>query len=1238
LVTEVRAAMSAIMRMPPPGSNQHSSRPQSDRRKSKFLAALCLTLLAVPAACVVAADAGPSPIFYVPFDDTSVAKIARGEPKPMTGCNKYEPGVVGKAGVTSGRTIARWEGRGNIDLDRGTLAMFFKPGTEVRNHVFGGIALGVDTNIQGYWSMVLLWNMLGEQFCFDLYDVGRFGERLQLEPNVGRWKTGEWVHLAAVWDRNEGIKVYENGKLVASNWGKHHWDWNNDPTTLWAGGSASIDELYVFSDCLTDEQVTQLSKGQAPTGQPLPITPPAQRRAADLARMGWAEADLAQIPSLDSGGALRFTFARFVSASDDGRLEARPFEGLKATAWPNPRIGVQLGRKERRLDMTLAPGQSFDRVRIFAQRPFEGEIVKVVPDIGNKVIANVKADRPVWRASLPAKLTEEKLSLLRHAGWIGQVDLFTAEPVGALPAAGELQPLGDLAKLDRLAPTDAGKAILDETPVRFDFPVRATTQPADAWTLLAPPFGGFQIISEPLAEQGAYDGALIRLVAETMDGPTPVRVVVKEPVFTQRDWMVADVILRPKGTGRQTFTLLLKARPVLNTKGIELPVTVTAGNPVTWAMGKGGTEISLCTTDMATARPIAVDDQVEFAREDYGETSEGRGTIWGLPPAFWLRGYTPLAWLRDYAPDDRRAMQLLFRLGWRKEPLPFAEPENKTGAPDWAFWQWKAMNESRRIKYWWIDHRQSSCGEFGHTLGDDTDMVENWVDAALCYDGDDQKIKNALRLLYGAAWTAMDNGASRTIRDTLHSYEEGCGTIAQHLFIDYGDPIAFERCMASSSHLEKWTKVNPDGTISFRSVMLGAPGVWEYGKFATDAPINSLLLIPAAFQMWYSGHATAARYVTKWQLIDNRTSGMVYDAYARTLAPDARQKWLQDQLAAALENPRAFELANVLGDMPAIPDAVKNKVQDKVRRYYGDNQLMHFYKMDPDPWNALVNSDTQWLAYAATGDTAYLADSYRQVCMFINNGDWLHTSGQTNGDRCPLPRMTLARARMGGSASHRAGNANWWPRHAVSYVLGATETAALITENTDTKLAVRFFAFTDGPHKVQARLWRLDPGTYQLALAHDKNNDGVPEGVIEERKIEVVRGSSLDLTLPPKQGVVLSLTGIKTAPMNFDRPDPAISPDTIALDYGEHLQVTVHNLGNKPVENLLVRISSARGNILFEKRIPHIDAPLDFKPKTAMIELQNVNAVTDGRVIVELDPNHEIDDLNRFNNRVVFKY
>ena len=135
------------------------------------------------------------------------------------------------------------------------------------------------------------------------------------------------------------------------------------------------------------------------------------------------------------------------------------------------------------------------------------------------------------------------------------------------------------------------------------------------------------------------------------------------------------------------------------------------------------------------------------------------------------------------------------------------------------------------------------------------------------------------------------------------------------------------------------------------------------------------------------------------------------------------------------------------------------------------------------------------------------------------------------------------RARMGGSSAHRGGNANWWPRQAITYTRGAPETAALVTEMGETKLSVRLYAFDEKPHALQARVWRLDPGTYKLTLSNDKDNDGKADAgpAIVEREVRVVRGSFLDLTLPPKQGVVLSLTGVKTAPMTFDmetEPDP----------------------------------------------------------------------------------------------------
>src|ERR1041384_4210187 len=58
-------------------------------------------------------------IFYVPFDDSPNATIARGSAKGG-GAVPKDAGVVGKAG------LANFDARGNVDLDRGTMAYFIK--------------------------------------------------------------------------------------------------------------------------------------------------------------------------------------------------------------------------------------------------------------------------------------------------------------------------------------------------------------------------------------------------------------------------------------------------------------------------------------------------------------------------------------------------------------------------------------------------------------------------------------------------------------------------------------------------------------------------------------------------------------------------------------------------------------------------------------------------------------------------------------------------------------------------------------------------------------------------------------------------------------------------------------------------------------------------------------------------------------------------------------------------------
>ena len=58
------------------------------------------------------------------------------------------------------------------------------------------------------------------EFGLHFYDINRYTPKLNFKPIVGRWHKGEWHHLAMVWDRNQGITIYEDGKRADSNWGE----------------------------------------------------------------------------------------------------------------------------------------------------------------------------------------------------------------------------------------------------------------------------------------------------------------------------------------------------------------------------------------------------------------------------------------------------------------------------------------------------------------------------------------------------------------------------------------------------------------------------------------------------------------------------------------------------------------------------------------------------------------------------------------------------------------------------------------------------------------------------------------------------------------------------------------------------------------------------------------------------------------------------------------------------------
>lgn len=1146
-------------------------------------------------------------------------------------------GPVGKAG-----SLRNLEARGLVNMDRGTLSLFVYSDKAPNIREWDRMVGMNGPRGGGYWGMIGGFTRRLEDFNFDLFDVGRYSPPMMLEPSLTRWKAGEWHHLAAVWDRNEGFSVYEDGKKVNTNWGEYTWNWNLLPTTFFARGT--VDELYLFAEPLTDAQIAQLAKGEKPAGSPISTTSESKRRDNDLARMGWSGDSLDVIPRVAPDKPIQIDFARITGAVDSKRPVAQMFEGFYYTTWPMDMYGAST--KGNRLDLTLEKGSSFDHARFFTQRRFRGELRRPTLDGQGETLVNINTPAAqIWHCKLDAVAKDQQLYLTRETGMLGQIDFYSTSALKAQSKPADIRTF-HFEAVDSLPEDETGLSLKGETPHRFWNPLGGTTNAPDAATINSPAFGGWQAVTEPVNESHAFDGAVITLVAEGVNKPTPVRVKIKEPIYGLRDWLIADVVLEPKGKGKQSWTVKVAGRPIINmpqveqrkylgnnrysdeinvVPGMPFGFSVEAANPVTWHIGKGGTTVSIVKTSMEKALPAATDDQVEFMREAYAELMEGHAYRDD-------RLVYPMKWLVKFAPERMEVRQMYERIGSPKwfeginvPVLVYTPPKNDSGAPDWAFYQQVVMNDHRDMIHWRIDNWQLPNGEIGGVWNDDTIHMENWIGMALSID-ESGKIKDSIRKLADGNWNHLDHGAGRYVQDACHYYEEGMGIQAMRMLIDYGDPEATTRAMLAASHLEDWM-VKVDGKWVGRGEWFSQHTIWDKQGF--DDPglrgHRKDVLVPSGYVIWYNRHPMA----TKWYASHDEFEGGYFHAAAMHHALGVKKFY--DKFREGLTTPpgrRSEKSFFYYASHLPIQDDARNAMAEKVGEFADPGPIA-------DYWGAL-DTEQHYYKWFVTRDDRWLVASYQRASQWFATRDWLNNYAQPSRDRCPVPRIALVRSRLGGLAANRGSSGLGWPDHAISYEKRGDDVSALITENKPTKIEGRFYAFADKPHDMQLRTWRLQPGSYKVTLMKDANDDGKGEGVISEQTVDLQRGAYLDVQLPPKETVVLSIEAIKSSPMNYDRADPAVGPMSAEYVYKEHLVVKVYNLGSKPAENVRVVVRDGRsGRKVFDgdQTIERIEASSDLHPVYNAVEFKNINAHTYGSIIIEVDPDGEIDDLNPYNNR-----
>lgn len=218
----------------------------------------------------------------------------------------------------------------------------------------------------------------------------------------------------------------------------------------------------------------------------------------------------------------------------------------------------------------------------------------------------------------------------------------------------------------------------------------------------------------------------------------------------------------------------------------------------------------------------------------------------------------------------------------------------------------------------------------------------------------------------------------------------------------------------------------------------------------------------------------------------------------------------------------------------------------------------------------------------------------------------------------------IARMILGGDADQSISVA--WPEG------GGEDLARWVTYADSTKLVCRMFSFDPLERQVSARLFRIEPGSYEINLSQDRN--GSPGEVLYAEEKTMMRMDTIMVTVPPKQPVILTVT------QTDKHKDPGPLPDLAIADYDcerkdNSLTVQISNFGCAPSKSTVIRVYDERGEMLAEEKVRVVEAPVDFVHKSAWVTF--INLPRKGMFRVVVDPDSKIREIFEGNNEEIVR-
>ena len=1236
-------------------------------------------------------DSGRGLLFHCSFDTDRRAEVANGLDLPAMARyarqnrtaqgGTHVKGVFGRAltGRCGRGGAGHYDALGNIMAECGTVAFHIRQ----EGMHYGFETLVMQTVDPYYWRMYLRMSnksrSLSAWFPNEVYKpvVVSAGRTAKLTEHG-------WHHIAVAWDQAYGARYYFDGKQVGSNWGRAAWTSRGvdpDKLVLKYDRAVAYDELYIFDRALTARQILALAKrNQPPKAREISVPAfTAKHRRNRLRERSWSRLDPAMMTVALGKSGLGANAVRQVLPVKARAVKKEcnaVFDGKLGNGWPPLYNYHYAGGNGLHVEV----GGAYDYVLV--EGYFNGLVYgqrQLLP--GGKPLAEMRSPMFMNRWALDAPRAKGWLSYFKQAmeekGKLPDKELVTTSRICEMGFfRRNTRSLGTVqARRYYLGGASVPKA-LPELTGRYGPGDRATLRAVARWGT-RPTQGqalpGLRYHHVLIASPTATPLKGLRLMwwlRGRLNG-NALWVEMHDPALPGRRLFGCDFALSgAKGDGPQLLDLTLDVadRMLPANRPLWLTFCFKQDVELLWPDPERRSCIELLTGTREEVLPDYLDAELAFAVHRFRELSEPRP--WGvhkqptkeMPPFNRLTRelFYPLVELRKYRPDDAKLTALwvwIHKHYTDTSPVEAKPVPGCEGAPRWALLHRELLRGCGGVLSWWIQNRQTPNGEFGDAWGDDTDLTQNF--AKMCLLGDpNAELRNAAARVADGVYREklVERGINRRVMDTLHAYEEGVNVQPVMALIDYGSPKYLERMMESTRTTEEYlTKKDAKGRRRFRSGYFGAEGVRDKGRYGFDHPGNALFCHAALSLAYYSRNPRAVRLLREW--IDGWL-----DYYQTAKPPDKRRPFpkstLMDGTVQSWDTKvRGYGFVDV---WVALFQITGDRKYASVAQYFtgakgpgggffrgSGGYLPGLELIDHTKWRKQLikwadeadlskpGSDgmgraarERYMRYEVTGDEKAAYQALEACVRKLRLTYHAYTWGEPINDRIwppDNPAIMMAQGEM----SHVRNQL--WPRHYVSY-MGLSDFGAWVRQKSDTQVRLWIYSFAESEEQGLMRVWRTPLGEYEVAFGADRNSDGRPD-TPRTRRLTLHRSAGIPVTLPPRTLCAMQVRLVKRSAEDYWlRPDLGISPDDVLCPAENRCSVTVHNLGNSPVANVVVRLTDAAGGGLAEQRIGRLDAPVDLMPRTARVTFSGPGVARAAAVV--LDPGNAIAELNEMNNTV----